>query len=306
MKGTALRSRGLWTAALALALVAVPARAEVWQRTPLGGAALGPILHALAGAGSERTVVMNGVVLRCELAASPLPVAALLDRVQALAELEVAGDAEQPGEASDVERAQRAVARSLRRPFRAEGEGWGAVGRLVGGSLEGAASVLPSLAESGVLGPGGDGGFLVLALDGGDHTRVWTARFDEDFAPLELVGSGRGDVPGGDVPGLVRFPGTRRALTLSEWGGGDRPSHAAGYLGPGSVKQHVRHWETALARLGLPTRARRTPDGALLYASGPAREIAIWVTRPASGREAVLDWVQVRTDDPDMLRAEGR
>jgi hypothetical protein len=270
------------------------AEAEVYRVLEFQTSSLLRFLDREIRPGGERLIVLNGNLLRCRLGSTRLRPAQLLDRLQALPSQGLAP----PAGTDELDPAQidAEVARLLRRPFRLEGRGWGAFGRIVGGSPDDVTPLLPHLAETGTFGPAGVGGYLVLALGGrhGALTDVWLIRFDEDFDWLSLLREEAGDVPGGDVPGLPRFADSRRVLTLSEFSDVGE-SHAVGYEGGGSTRNHVHHYERALAKLGLrpihPTSI--VADQALIRFGSEDRDVTVFVSKTEQGR--TLDLVQVNT-----------
>ncbi len=271
------------------------AKAEIYRVLPTQASALTQFLHRETRPGSERLVFLNGNLLRCQLGSTHLRPRELLDRLQAFADSEV--DARKAREQSDLEPHRIAVSAALRRPFRMEGAGWGAFGQLVGGSLDDLTPLLPHLVATGRFGPTDTGGYLALAFggDGSSTTDVWTIRFDADFDWLSLLEGSENDVPGGDVPGLPRFPGSRRVLTLSEFSDAGE-AHAVGYEAGGSIDDHVRHYARALEKIGLKPLPERPANGhdALVQASSPDRDVTVFVSRPSPERDSILDLIQVR------------
>ena len=62
--------------------------------------------------------------------------------------------------------------------------------------------------------------YYVYARKAGDRTSFFLLWADKDFNVIDLVGgkedAGRADVPGDDLPGVPRFPGSRRFFSSSE------------------------------------------------------------------------------------------
>ncbi len=264
------------------------------------GESTGFLLDYLEGRvpmGGERTIVVNGQVLRARLGETSLRPDALFDRLErrALALLEArplpAGD--------DAEVAQARVERALRRPQRFSAEGWGAFVQLFGGHPGDLGGLLPAFAESGEVGT--PGGFIAVALrpDRARTTDVWLMELDADFSPEEYIGTGEGDVGPGDFPGVARFPGSQRTMTLSELGGSSEV-HLVAYEGGGTVEAHLAHYQKIFRSMGMSEApvTRRGRHEAMARFADDSREVTVFVQRTDSPDRSVIDLIQVSMKGP--------
>jgi hypothetical protein len=188
---------------------------------------------------------------------------------------------------------------AFRRPFRYEGEGWGLFGRLTAGPLEPFETILNPLVAGKGLGPSGAGAFAVLALraPGQFETDVWTIRFDEDFDPLAFVGPREGDVDGEDIPGIERYPGSRRIMRISESSVAG-VSHGVAYAGGGTIDQHLRHFHAVFRRMGLrPSRPLGGSNGVVMRYSGNGLEVSAFIEGSGGPSAEIVDLIQVRNTE---------
>ena len=287
--------RARLAAVLLAGLLPLTAAADVYQEQ--GAKAMGGLMGLLSSAtqpGKDRYLVMNGTVLTARLGSTSLTPDALADKLAAAYD-RAAQATVLPEPVSVEEQFQLARSRALRRPFMHKAGDWAAFGRFFGGDVTDLASV-PELSLSGKLGE--DGGFLAMAMrgEGADTTNVWIMDFDRDFEPLKFLGLEKsdGDVAGADIPGFERFPGSKRAMTLSEFSDA-ATVHTLTYRGPGSVQAHVAHYERVLKSLGLegPPPTWRGNDEGMLHYGSDTRQVSVFVSRAVSGN-GILDVIQVR------------
>jgi hypothetical protein len=291
-------------AATCAALCALPgpfapssARAEVRREFERRTAALRDLVERELSPGRERVVVHNGQVLRTRYGRARVSSRELFDRLGAYAAARLAGPIPEGREAA--ERRDAELARLASQPYRYEGEGWGGFVQLFDVDPGGAPPDLAALARGEALGAAGASGFVAVAFDAPGGAHVYVTYLDPEVRLLDYLGAGEAagaDAPGGDVPGIPRFPGSRRTLALSEYADGSEV-HQVGYAGSGSVRSHVRHYTRALERAGLRaapaiTTAERE---ATLHFDAPGREVSLYVRRDPAG--GTVDFLQIRTSE---------
>jgi hypothetical protein len=278
---------------MALVAAGLPGRADVFVDGPSADLAdsLLPVFRALESSplpGGNRVFLVNGNRMLAQRSRTASDPRSVLDRV--LYELE----------ADDARRAEAGELQDLvgfDRPFRKDGESWGIVGRLAGpGPVIGEEGVLTHLAAGEGLGPAARGGFVVFATARGPRggSDLWTLRFDEDFDPMRFVAHPEDDVDGGDLPGIERFPGTRRVMSFSELSSfGNR--HAVAYEGRGSTRARERHFTDSLAAEGYALANRKSEPGfSMLEFSGPGGDLTVFCIRPAPSHPDAIDLIQIQ------------
>lgn len=271
-----------------------PAEADVVQRFGMQLASLADFLALDARPGGQRLIRINGQVMYSELSSSSRTPAEILDELEARAQIEYAALDLEP--TTEAIREGRELTYLFRRPFRTQGDGWGAFGRLTAGPLTSAASLIGPLASGGGLGESAAGGFVVLALREAEaeESDVWTLRFERGFDPLAFAVPTDRDVPGDDLPGIERFPGSRRALRLTE-SASTGVTHVVAYEGAGSVDGHAHHYASALVAAGLRlTNTSRRDARALLQFSGAGVLVDVFLSRADGSGAPVLDLIQMR------------
>lgn len=247
--------------------------------------------------GRERYVVLNGNLLRTRLGHTSLRPNALVRQLQNLAQREAQSIAETPASArptgasdpkGDYTRSTAALFRAGH-PF--EGDGWASYVHL-DPAIAADPTVLISLPED----PSSELGFIATATRGqSDISDVWITYLDDAVSLLTLFPAEDEDAAGGDVPGLPRYPGSRRSMTFSEFSDSGEV-HQVSYLGSGGVREHLEHYNRALRKTGLDAAILGDGDSdrGMIQASGEGREVSIFVTR-AEG-DSALDVIQVRSD----------
>jgi hypothetical protein len=139
---------------------------------------------------------------------------------------------------------------------------------------------------------------LALEREPGRASDVWTLHFDTTFNPLGLVGLAGGDAPGIDLPGMARYPGSRRLFSLAELSQAAE-AHVLVYEGGGSVGDHLQYYEALFQQLGLRAlrgvaAAEREPGRAVRAYSGKGQEITLFITAEATRPGRVLDVIEAR------------
>jgi len=273
------------------------AEADVYLRVEIQVSSLLDFLRLDGRLGGKRLLEVNGNRLYSQLSTSSQTPQEILDTLDARAGLEYAA-MEIPVDREALENGLD-LTFHFRRPFRYEGEGWGVFGRLTAGPLEPLDSILGPLAKGRGLGPSGAGGFVLLALRAPEQreTDVWTIRFDERFDPLAFAGPRDADVAGGDIPGIQRFPGSRRIMRLSESSVAG-VTHGVAYAGGGSIGQHLRHFDGVFRRMGLrPGPPVGGPDGTLTRYLGKGLEVSVFIDGSAGFSSEIIDLIQVRNTE---------
>ena len=242
----------------------------------------------------DRYFVMNGNVIRAQLGSTDLLPHEFTASVQNGF----------PGSPADMtflnanaEEALSRLSSTLRAPRRFDGAGWSALVQIFGGVPGAVEDASATFRRTGALGPEAAGGFLLLATrtERAPATDVWLLHFDEDFRPLEYTVEGDREAAGGDIPGVERYPGSRRTLTLSEISPTGRV-HNVTYLGGGSVDDHVRHYRDVFTRMGLheaPSTTHR--EGVVLRFRDAEREATVFVARAPVSGDGVQDLIQIST-----------
>ena len=279
---------------------AAPARADISRALGESTSMLLQHLERHTRPGQERYLVMNGEVVRARLGQTPLRPRELNDRLEAQA-LGIL-DNLPPIDPNTPEGRRAEVGRALKTPVRFDADGWGAFVQLFGGHPGELGGVLQHLAYSGRLGPEAAGGFVSIATRDQKSrvTDVWVLDLDAEFSPFGFVGMAPGDVDGDDYPGVGRYPGSTRTMTLSEYSvTGD--VHVVAYSGSGTPAAHAAHYRRAFVGLGMveaPSSRNATQEQLLRFSDGN-RNAAVFVQRSDSGDRTVLDVIQVSVKDPD-------
>jgi hypothetical protein len=270
--------------------------ADVYRTLRVSVQTLAALLQGEPHPAGPRVVVINGQQVHTDLGRVPLSPHEVLAVLEARAQSVMAAARPAAGDTIHQDRAvPQALAVAMHRPFRLEGPGWGAYGRL--------ASAIPIADQGGQdvasLPPFG-GGFLVLAVETaqGQSSDVWTWRFSPTWNPLAMLSAPGEDAPGIDLPGISRYPGSRRVFSLAERSAAGE-AHVVAYEGGSSLAEHVRYYDELFHRLGL--RALRGKDSpvpeptrVMREYTGKGQEVAVFITRDAERPGRVLDVSQVR------------
>lgn len=266
------------------------ALADVYSQLPPSGMSVLDLLRSKRATGGDRLLLVNGTRMLFRLSKSKDDVPQILDRLEARVNEEYADTAMYPQAPED------GMPSPFARPFRTGGEGWGVVGRLAGpGRVDGEDGIFASLAAGRGLGPAAEGGFIVLALQHGGTGRgsdVWTARFDPGFDPWKLMPRASGDVEGGDLPRIHRYPGSRRVMSiseLSEFGN----HHSVAYQGDGSVRDRTSYYKRVMQSAGYRLDSEREDRNASMTRfSGSEADVTVFSYSAASRSNEVIDLIQ--------------
>ena len=118
-------------------------------------------------------------------------------------------------------------------------------------------------------------------------------RLAPDFDLLGLFGSGDADAPGFDAPGIARYPGSRRELSM-EMAGADGVEQLLMYSGRGPVQDRKRHFRNVVAAADLRVEHEFGVAGAEVMAfAGDGRRYLLYLSPPRADGVA-MDILQIR------------
>lgn len=278
--------------------------ADVYQTLQMRVRSIVELLRGEVHPTGPRLVIINGQTIHTDLRRVPHPPHDVLEALAAgTRRLMAATPSATIPSGSLAKEDEHSFAEALRRPFRLEGKEWGAYGRLASETHLSDQALLHTTTSSGpdeTSLPAFRGGFLVLALatEEGKSSDVWTLRFAPTFNPLAMVGTPGQDVPGIDLPGFTRYPGSRRIVSLTELSHTGE-THLLFYEGSGSVLEHLRYFDALFLQNHVYGLQRAGPpivkhDRVITAYAGKGQHITVCITTKAGTSGRVLDMLQVR------------
>ncbi|GEM_PF-3416944 len=270
-----------------------PVQAEVYQNIRQQTLSLFKLIDRGRSSASTRRVVVNGNRMTVEYSRTGQMPSAYIDALESRTQ----HDYTETFLNSALPENEKNILRPFFRPFRFYDGRRQIFGRLLGGDAVQGINLLERLANGEPLGMAGAGGFVVFASPSEDDrsTQLWKIQFDESFNPLKFAGAGRGDVEGHEYPGISRYPGSRRALHVSEFSAFSE-GHVIAYEGPDSVEEHREFYLKALKKSGyhLLREGEKNPDNAVLHFNGDGLELTVYVSKTNHGLNPILDMIQIR------------
>ena len=283
-----MRARIKWVIALASCLLCHGVvLADVFKTMEPVAKSAAAILGSRAQSAGERILVVNGIPMRGEVShvrAHPLRVMnkMLEARTEAVRTSETNTDSEQSG----VDETSGVYA-LLDGPRVIEGPGWAMLFDI---------DIAAGLGLRGEEASGIDS-YVTLALGGDDDrsSTVWDIKFESPKDFLDLLRSERGDVGGEELPGIARFPGSRRAMTFSEFSRGSE-SHMVVYTGRGTPGARAKHYADQFIREGFKLDREDTSDQSeiLLLLSNGGAEVTVFIRKSSESPGKILDILQIR------------
>lgn len=269
------------------------AQAEVYKNVNSQVQSFVDYLRLESRAGGKRRMVINGVSMNCEISATNRTPKQLMDELEQKANEQFA-----TLQASVEKTLNNKITLAFHRPYRTEGNGWGAFVRLMGDDFVSDDSILKQVVDGNGLGSGSAGGGLVLAILNSDQisSTVWKFKFNENLDPFKLIAEQGKDVPGGDIEYIDRFPGSSRSTRFSEFADG-YANHVVVYQSTdGEITDHVDHFTKLMGNNGfaLANQPEIKNEQSILFFDGNNKQITVFISRAQIGLDQITDVVQVR------------
>jgi hypothetical protein len=138
-------------------------------------------------------------------------------------------------------------------------------------------------------------GTVVLGMEDGRTSDLWTLDLPASFDFLELFGDGMGDAPGFDLPDISRYPGSHRELSM-EIPGPTGPTRLLAFTVRGQLQDRKRYYRDALEAAGMRLeRELVADDGAVvLDLEGKGKRYAVYLSVPEPSGSST-DIFQIQT-----------
>jgi len=168
---------------------------------------------------------------------------------------------------------------ALKQGLELQGDGWKMQASLPG--LPAHQGIFPSTGGMPGAAPTPVPGTVVLGMEDGRTSDLWTLDLPASFDFLDLFGDGAGDAPGFELPDIPRYPGSRRELSM-EMPGPSGPTRLLAFTVRGQLQDRRRYYRDVLDAAGIRLeRELVADDGAVVMdLEGKGKRYAVYLSVP--------------------------